>query len=137
MYRLLEHTIRYLHDIHKIIIVHRVRVGRARVDMIFEIETTRTIDLLEALGAQKSKVYVALTFAGDYNRGVLNRFQRKVGELYKDHVDPKNVFVSHYVLISELREEAHQHSIERLQKTHQKILQQVLEAVEPFRPVQE
>jgi hypothetical protein len=100
-------------------------------------ETTRTIELLEALGAKKRNVYVTLTFAGDLNQGILNRFKREVTDLYKEHVDPKNVFFSHYVLIAELREEAQQHYIERIQGTHLKILRQVLEAVKPFHPVRE
>ena len=131
VYKQLEKTIEPLADIHKIIIVHKV--GRAREDMIAE--TQRTIELLEALGAQKRNVYVTLTFAYDYNQGILNRLKSQVADLYKKHVNPENIFYSYYVLVNEIAREAQQHYIDKIQSTHIKILHRVLETVEPFHPV--
>ena len=127
----LKELVRFSDTIHKIIIVHRL--GRARKEMVRE--TTRTIQLLQALGAQQRNVYVTLTFAYDYHRGILIRLKREVAGLYNETVHSDNIFYSHYVLLNEIDEKARSRYQQRMVDTHDAILRRVLEDVPPFRPV--
>ena len=127
----LRNAIQLREQIHKILIVQKI--GRARGSLIRD--TRRIVEALREYGAARQHVYIALTFAYDYNEATRERLRKEVVSLFAGLVDDANVFYSYYLLLQEVDEKTHPHYVSKIKGTHAGIYKAVMREVEPFQPV--
>ena len=127
----LRHAMQLRDSIHKVLIVQRI--GRARGSLIRD--TRRIVEALREYGAARQHVYVALTFAYDYDEATRERLRKEVVSLFAGLVDDANVFYSYYLLLAEVDAQTHPHYVSKIKATHAAIFAAVMREVEPFQPV--